>query len=446
MTLGFQIHKQSINGVKMAWRIDKSVVRGEIDSRRKGCVTGRIWLAGRAEPLELELQGNPLRDLAGCRLTFDNPNPGPGQPVDLTPQQRGIVGDMTASRKVRVFDVPVKEALAMSKIGIKPPEHLANSLYLEWYGDANGRVVIESADFRLSITEPAWKMSAQEQKEQCRANASAIGRWLERLSNAIDADQQRKEIETSPGKPQDFPPRRTDPAKEDEAGEERTWKPEDDAPMDEFAWEKFLKAADARTDRYMELLDRFKDVDKESRERLIARAMGWTQMEAYLKARDNGDLGEDNLAPDDIDELPELKPNPLTEGIDWIRTADGEICHPLAHKAFRMVLDLSQDCQKQGLLDEKENNPVQNMIFSVQTLGAKLAGALNSLAYDHETEDGFVVAYLKRALKYLHETIKHCELVQQRRLIAPELLDRFHRNLFSIREEILRLMEQHRKT
>lgn len=62
-----------------------------------------------------------------------------------------------------------------------------------------------------------------------------------------------------------------------------------------------------------------------------------------------------------------------------------------------------------------------------------------------ETEDGFLVAYLKRALKYLHETIKHCEQVQERQLIAPARQDRFKRDLFSIQEEILQLMEHHRK-
>ena len=107
---------------------------------------------------------------------------------------------------------------------------------------------------------------------------------------------------------------------------------------------------------------------------------------------------------------------------------------------------MSRDCEKQGLNDEQKNKPVQDMIFSAHMLGAKLAGALNSLGYAHETEDGFMVAYLKRALKYLHETMKHCEQVQQQRLVAPALLDRFKRDLFSIREEILRIMEQHRKT
>lgn len=409
----------------MAWRIAENVVRGEIDNRQKGIVTGRIWLAGHKEPLELDLQGNTLRDLAGRQLTFDNPTPKLGQPLDLKPQQRGIVGDMTASRKVRVPDAPVEEALAMIKIGIRPPEHLANCLYLEWYSDHNGRVVIESAGFRLSITEPAWKMSAQEQEEQRQANASAIKRWMEQLTNTAG------------------PP---SPRKGDEAGEQHVWTPEDDAPMDEFTWEKFLKESDARTDRYGKLLEQFKDLDEESRERLIARAMGWTQIESFLEKQDNSEANNKNPATDYIAELPELEPNPLTEGIDWIRTADGDIRHPLAYRAFETVIAMSHDCNITNLSAEPENKPVLDMIFSAQMLGAKLAGALNSLGYDHETEDGFVVAYLKRALKYLHKTIKYCEIVQQQRLIAPERLDRFQRDLFSIREEILRLMEQHRKT
>ena len=43
----------------------------------------------------------------------------------------------------------------------KPPEHLANSLYLEWFGEANGRVVVESADYELSISPGATPGRAQ---------------------------------------------------------------------------------------------------------------------------------------------------------------------------------------------------------------------------------------------------------------------------------------------
>ena len=101
----------------------------------------------------LRLTGNAWRDLAGTRLTFENPRPlTDGEPTGLAPEQVGVVGDLTASRKVRVYDVPLEEALAMHNIGVTPPEHRANCLYLEWYSERNGRVVIESADYRLSIT------------------------------------------------------------------------------------------------------------------------------------------------------------------------------------------------------------------------------------------------------------------------------------------------------
>src|SRR5438309_6045074 len=42
----------------MAFRIHDSVVRGEIDNRVMGTVSGKIWVEGRAEPVVLKLKGN----------------------------------------------------------------------------------------------------------------------------------------------------------------------------------------------------------------------------------------------------------------------------------------------------------------------------------------------------------------------------------------------------
>jgi hypothetical protein len=117
----------------MAFRIHDSVVRGEVDNRTKGIVRGKIWLEGRNDPIVLELQGNAHPDLGGCLLTFKNSGkrfPHPHLEA-LATVQRGAAGDMTASRKARVFDIPVEEAYLMSKQKQNPPEHLANSLYLE---------------------------------------------------------------------------------------------------------------------------------------------------------------------------------------------------------------------------------------------------------------------------------------------------------------------------
>src|SRR5208282_5952245 len=122
----------------MAFRIHDSVVRGEIDNRVKGIVRGKIWVEGRAEPVVLELKGNAWPDLAGCLLTFTNPQPRVAhQHLDsLNPVQSGQIGDLTASRKVRVPSVPMEEFLNWPKGKGKPPSHWANCLYLEWFSEA----------------------------------------------------------------------------------------------------------------------------------------------------------------------------------------------------------------------------------------------------------------------------------------------------------------------
>src|SRR5437762_7726008 len=152
----------------MAFRIHDSVVRGEIDNRAKGIVRGKIWVEGRAEPVVLELTGNAWPDLAGCLLTFTNPQKRIAHPHldSLHPVQRGTIGDLTASRKVRVFDIPLEEALQMIRRKEKPPEHMANSLYLEWFSERNGRVVIESADYELTISAPEWRLTSEENSQR----------------------------------------------------------------------------------------------------------------------------------------------------------------------------------------------------------------------------------------------------------------------------------------
>jgi hypothetical protein len=172
----------------MAFRIHDSVVRGEIDNRVKGIVCGRIWVEGRAEPVVIELQGNAWPDLAGCLLMFNNRKKLiPHAHLDsLHPIQRGGIGDFTASRKVRVFDVPLQDALGMILRKEKPPEHMANSLYLEWFSEANGRVVIESADYDLTISSPVWRMTAEEDEDRARQAAAGMAGFMGRLTKAVE--------------------------------------------------------------------------------------------------------------------------------------------------------------------------------------------------------------------------------------------------------------------
>lgn len=174
----------------MAWRIDETVIRGEIDNRVRGRVTGRIWFVGRAEPVELELKGDCWRDLAGRKLEFANPRPRPGELTGFAPRQAGVVGDITASRKVKVPEIPL-EQIGEYYAAKKPwPWHWGNSLYLEWFSRRNGRVVIETAEFDLRIVgESAWEMTPAEEIGQRQANGMAITEFMGRLAEAIEGEK-----------------------------------------------------------------------------------------------------------------------------------------------------------------------------------------------------------------------------------------------------------------
>jgi hypothetical protein len=410
----------------MAWRLNKAVIRGKIDNRTQGTVTGKIWLVGVDDPVELQLEGDCWRDMAGCLLTFKNPNPEKeDEHTDLNLHQGGLVGDMTASRKVRVLEIPVEEAYRMRKRGENPPEHMGNCIYLEWYSDFNGRVVIESVDYTFEISEPAWVMTAEEETEQRETNGEAIVKWMERLTGAISAAQRREEIE--------------------EEADDTDELLDDDAPMDEFQWEKFLKESDARTDKMMKLYEKYDGVEEEERERLIAREMGWEHIEDYLNAQADGELpDEPEWDIPDLDDIPDPQPDPLKEGIDWVLDDRGHPVHPLYQQCFNLVSEFRDHCKKSGALDEKHENPLNDLIFSAHMITAKLAGALNSIWMDYEIDGGFVVAYLKRSLKYFNEAMGHFQTVRKQRTVPPEHLNGFHTDLCEIREGILRLMDEYR--
>ena len=405
----------------MAWRIHDRVLRGEIDNRERDHVRGRIWLVGREEPVTLELSGNCRRDLAGCVVTFVNPQasvkPGPSartrlrkkEANDLTMQQTGVAGDITASRKVRVFDIPLEEALRMTREGAAPPEHMANSLYIEWFSEANGRVVIESADYTVDVSPPAWTLSPEEEQEQVEASHQAMRDWLDRLDQV-----------------QQFEP----PVSFD---------PEEEKPMDEFGYEKLMRESDSKTDKYMALLEKYEG--HPDREKIVAREMGWEWLEEALEADERG-----ALPPPEELELPPLEPNPATEGVDWIRDKDGHIHHPLTKRAFESAMSMWHYCKDRNFLGDEGDTDLQEMIFEFQTAGAKIAGALDSLAYDddHSRDGGFVVAALKRALNYLHKSVAAAEKVAQKNLLPADRLEAFRADLFEVREAMLKLMQRFR--
>ncbi|MFO1498186.1 MAG: hypothetical protein U1G07_07305 [Verrucomicrobiota bacterium] len=164
----------------MPWRIGEQVTWGELDNRTIGRVTGIIVLTGRAEPLRLSLQGNPWPDWAGCVLRVKNPVPKPGDLQGLAPEQEGVCGDMTASRKVRIPPELIREWLEKGAPG-KDSLPWGNSVYLEWFSERNGRVVVESTRYEVEISERAWTLTEEQEREQRLQNVQAMNQFMDSL-------------------------------------------------------------------------------------------------------------------------------------------------------------------------------------------------------------------------------------------------------------------------
>ena len=179
---------------------------------------------------------------------------------------------------------------------------MANCLYLEWFSEANGRVVVESADYELTISAPEWRLTPEEDAERAKQAAAGMADFMGKLTEAIE--QQRRG--------------QKDP----------------EAEWDEHDYEKFLKESDARTDKYRELLDKYGDSDEA--EEKIAKEMGWLRELTEEEAeQERQRIEEMNAACEEALNEPEPEPDPHREGIDWIRTEDGIPAPPAATPLLR---------------------------------------------------------------------------------------------------------------
>jgi len=377
----------------MAWRIADNVVRGELDNRTPGLVQGKIWLAGREAPLALRLSGNGHKDLAGCKLTFSNPAPKADPTISLNPEQTGVVGDMTAARKVRVIDNLDYETIK----GDEPfTEHMANALYLEWFSEANGRVVIESTDYEIGLGEPAWRPNSEDEARQHQANAEAMQSFMERISESFD-------------------PR-----------EEAAYNGD---PKDEFEWELFLRASDRRSTKLGELLEKYQDHPE--RDRLVARGMGWKEIEEMMDAQAAGVEDEEE---EDLDfEEPDEEDNAREE--DPMR-------HPLVTRLIDRSVALSE------LAGEQRDDDLEEMVGSFMVVGPKVAGALTIGDRDLGPDlnmSGLVVAKLKRAVGELSRALTAADRLREAKRQLPFSLDEWTTEILEARQEILKLMDEFRK-
>lgn len=383
----------------MAWRIDEQVVRGEIDNRTPGLVIGQIWLVGSEEPLELKLAGNPWRDLAGHLLRFSNPDPKPGNLAGFSTCQEGRVGDMTASRKVRVPDCTMEELMEFYQAKQPFPWHWGNSLYLEWYGTHNGRVVIEAAHYQLELdSDPAWILTKKEEIAQQAVNDEALARFLAQIG-----------IETSQTKLDDEDDDLPQSIEEAQADDE-------DARM-----QLLLDRVTARLERGEIDLEDFDQIHAEERRRLM-RERGEKDPELTPNEHEERRLW--------IEEMNEIANDALVdlEAEKWKgENQFEEERHPLVKECCDLAVDLHKVIQQAGwvAIDAHQEHPLREIVHSVSSASAKLAGALGMGTRCDEWPPerliaGHVIVRLKKTRNYLRDALRGLDSADEEAHATPE--------------------------
>ena len=148
----------------MAWRISAYLIEGELDNTQPGKVTGWVRFAGMKEQVTFDLKGDFHRDIRGAKIHFQGDAYERDAPADaeqymegLASHQEGHVGDITA--------------------GLPPADYVAYG-YIEWYGEENGRVLIELEPAQIEVIGtpiPACESDPISREEQKRNMAEFLG-------------------------------------------------------------------------------------------------------------------------------------------------------------------------------------------------------------------------------------------------------------------------------
>jgi len=209
------------------------------------------------------------------------------------------------------------------------------------FSESNGRVVIESTDYALEISAPEWRLTPEEERQRAQDAADGMNGFMQKLTEAIERQQHGQ----------------NDP--------QTDW--------DEHDYEKLLKESDARTDKYLELLDKYGD-SPEAEEK-IAKEIGWLRELTPEEAEEEKPVhrGDEPGVRGGVARAA-ARTRTAPRGYDWIRTRTAASAHPLQHRCAESATKYWKQADGLGL-EKCEDTDLWQFIFEFQATGAKLAGA-----------------------------------------------------------------------
>lgn len=193
---------------------------------------------------------------------------------------------------------------------------------------------------------------------------------------------------------------------------------------DEYDWERFLQQQDRKTEKYMELLERY--IDDPNRDQIIAREMGWHHLldkdgEKWAEAveslfEDENEQGSEAAEEEEIFEV-----------------------HPLYKASFALTIWIDQLFEE---THDLQNQPAAGRLSTNAAIAsAKLAAALSD---DDVDEIGMTIAYLKRALKAVSMAMDAAMHLRKDGVLDGDRFGTLNQRLFQIRDGIIELMGDYR--
>jgi hypothetical protein len=201
---------------------------------------------------------------------------------------------------------------------------------------------------------------------------------------------------------------------------------------DEYEWERFLQQQDRKTERYMELLEKY--MDDPNRDQIIAREMGWHHLLDDTEPDWLSDLS--SRVEDEMDEMLE---GDEEEGTNWLEGTESFEMHPLYQASFALTVWIDQLFDE---LNDLQNHPSAVKLATQSAIAsAKLAAALSD---DDVDEIGMTIAYLKRSLKAISNAMEAGVQLKKELNLSPERFATLNHRLFQIRDGIITLMGEFR--
>lgn len=202
---------------------------------------------------------------------------------------------------------------------------------------------------------------------------------------------------------------------------------------DEYDWERFLQEQDRKTEKYMELLERY--IDDPNRDQIIACEMGWFHLLDKDGERWADDM--DSLFEEENGLLNMEEGEGCETGDDGAELEESFAVHPLYKASFALTIWIDQLFEDmQGIQSQPA---AARLSTNAAIASAKLAAALSD---DDVDELGMTIAYLKRALKAITTAMEAAGQLRKDAALDSERFGMLNLRLFQIRDGIIELMGQ----